>query len=799
MASRRKVTEDRPPYKRPRYAPLARASEDLDETGTDEDKDILKQARARWAQSDSKDSKQRTRERDDLSYYQGDTQWPENARMMRSGEAAQGIPATPARPTLVFNKVREPVKQIGAEQASADLAFELVPADDFGHPSPITEAEIELREGLVRRIQRESHAQDARAWAANRAAIAGRGYYRLTTKYVDVYDPAAPPTVAMLDQDIVIDRIFDGSAVRIDPLHEQPDASDADWSFVVSRRSFRDLEAEYPDKMTRYAGLSDNAWSELASDAPDWYGDGDDSDDDTTNDDVRSLQVADYYRIVPKGRTLVHLTDGGVAWQDQLPEGASVRAEGRRIVTRTCEWIKMTGHCVLDRTEWPAPWQPVLQILGDALQPFDTEKRVEGVVRSARDAQTALNYVGSKAVEMIGWTPIPPLMVADGQIDDWLAWYQQANVRAVPVLFYKTKDRDGNVVGPPSRPNIDTNLAPIMSGFAMLDQMIKATTGVPDPMMGNVDPSLKSGKAIQAVVEQGKRTTGVYTENYVRTMTHEGRMINWLLPTIYGRKDRLLRMMTPRGEAQQVSLGTAPQQQTGPSSGGQPDPGVYTLTPGASFNVAVKVSKNRETRQQQEAAILGELATARPELLSVFGDELFDNLESLPGHRELAQRMRVMLDPRVLALISGQTPPPPELMARIEQAEGLANAVQQENAQLKAVIGSKQVEKQADLARAEMDNATKIEIAKIDAGTKLTIADLQATVKQATEALRIQAEQMRTIVEQAQEVRLSQHEAGHAHGLQADQHDHERRESDKAHEQAKETIALTPSPTSSPE
>jgi len=51
-------------------------------------------------------------------------------------------------------------------------------ADDFAAlTGPGDGNRNELREGLIRRIQRESEAQDARSWAFARAVIAGRGYY----------------------------------------------------------------------------------------------------------------------------------------------------------------------------------------------------------------------------------------------------------------------------------------------------------------------------------------------------------------------------------------------------------------------------------------------------------------------------------------------------------------------------------------------------------------------------------------------------------------------------------------------
>ena len=149
------------------------------------DTDLLKKARERFKLADDADSAQQQREREDLSFYAGE-QWPADIRASRQGQQPiSGMPAVPARPTLVINKVREPVRQIQNQVRGSDIGIELVPADDFGDLG-ITpdDTEVTLREGLIRRIQRESQAQDARQWAADRAFIAGRGYYLVMTRFV---------------------------------------------------------------------------------------------------------------------------------------------------------------------------------------------------------------------------------------------------------------------------------------------------------------------------------------------------------------------------------------------------------------------------------------------------------------------------------------------------------------------------------------------------------------------------------------------------------------------------------------
>src|SRR5689334_16612153 len=194
-------------------------------------------ARARWALAEEADEKQRAREKQDLAFYDDD-QWPADVIASRTGNQPVGtLVNTPARPTITINKVRQSVQYVLNEERQADMGPELIPADDFSSDAPpASQQEITLREGLLRRIQRQSNAADARSWAFKRAVIAGRGYYLVTTKYVE------GPT---FDQDVTVERIYNQASVLLDPAHEQPDGSDAEWEFWGRDYSVDQYTAEF--------------------------------------------------------------------------------------------------------------------------------------------------------------------------------------------------------------------------------------------------------------------------------------------------------------------------------------------------------------------------------------------------------------------------------------------------------------------------------------------------------------------------------------------------------------------------
>jgi len=150
-------------------------------------KDFLKQIRARFKQGQEAEERQRELELEDIRFYNGE-QWDKDLLDTRKGQtigSGTGSQVVPARPSLTINKTREPVRQILNQERQSEMGVELVPADDWGGMTgEVDHTEIELREGLVRRIQRDSEAADARTWAFARAVQGGRGYWLVNTRYV---------------------------------------------------------------------------------------------------------------------------------------------------------------------------------------------------------------------------------------------------------------------------------------------------------------------------------------------------------------------------------------------------------------------------------------------------------------------------------------------------------------------------------------------------------------------------------------------------------------------------------------
>ena len=736
------------------------------------DKDVVKLARQRFTLAETTEQDQLKRELDDLRFY-ADDQWPSNIQASRAGQSgANGNPAIPARPCLVINKLRDPIRHVEAEAQQTDLAPEIVPADDFaGLVGPIDDTEIELREGLVRRIQRESSARDARNWAASRARIAGRGYYVVMTRYC---------SNRSMDQEIYVSGLYNQSTVRLDPSHEQADGSDAEWGFYGTTMSWEAYKAEHPDRASAPRSndqSSDNEeWRGLGDEAPDWF---------TGEGDTRSVRVMNYFYTEREAITLVELESGAVVDSRDLKKSDTVAKDEdgerieRRDVEKTIRWAKIDGAQILDETEWESPYIPIIKVVGEELQPYDKERRYQGMVRPARDAQFGFDVMATTEVEVALLAPKTPIIGYAGQFEGFEDAWDQANVRNIGRLEANAKTDQtppGTLLPLPSALQRTADIGTWDGLRNMFDQAIRATTGVPDATLGNVDPSVRSGRGIRALQDAASQGTSGYLANLVKSVTYEAKIINSLLYPIYGRRPgRMLQMMTGKHESTGVIVGKpfvrdAKERPIPYDAVQHPDqePKQYGLTEGVGFNVAIRVSKDYDTRRQEESSQLGELITANPALMTWFGDLFFENQDG-PGHKDCAERAKLMLDPRILASLNkGQSQVPPEVQAQLQQ-------LQQQNQQLAQIVNTKQAEQQGQIQQAQIKAQADAQKAQFEAQKQLEIeqlkADLQIRLKQMDNAKAIEVARIASandtehIAQEAAEERLStglEYQAEHA-------------------------------------
>src|SRR5512135_1993121 len=122
---------------------------------------LHEQALTQFKTTAEAETAQRKRELEDLKFadpIEPEDQWPKDALQSRSGMPATGtFPATPARPALTINKLRQPIQQVQAQMRQARLSLQFVPEGD-GSSQEVAAA----FEDLARAIQNDSRAHLAR-------------------------------------------------------------------------------------------------------------------------------------------------------------------------------------------------------------------------------------------------------------------------------------------------------------------------------------------------------------------------------------------------------------------------------------------------------------------------------------------------------------------------------------------------------------------------------------------------------------------------------------------------------------
>ena len=178
---------------------------------------------------------------------------------------------------------------------------------------------------------------------------------------------------------------------------------------------------------------------------------------------------------------------------------------------------------------------------------------------------------------------------------------------------------------------------------------------------------------------------------------------------------------------------------------------MYTLTPDANYNIVVKVTRAFDSRRDEEAAMVGDLISANPQLITWFGDLWLKNQDG-PGHTEMAERAKMMLAPPIQQMLAqqaqGQSPVPPAIQAQMQQLQQRLQDAEKLLQHAAQELQSDNAKHQTDLRKTQMEIESKERIAALDRETKITVAELGAKV-----------DRMSLFLEERARIGSQQHEA----------------------------------------
>ena len=339
--------------------------------------EIAGEGRKEYERCKSADAENRAESLEDIRFAKLGEQWPSEIKQQRLAEN---------RPVLTINKVLAFIRQVVNDARQNKPSIKVRPADSNGDPET-----AEVISGLIRNIEYTSNADVAYDTAAECAVTGGIGYIRVGVDYA--FDDA-------FDMDLKIERVLNPFSVIGDPESTSADGSDWNIAFVLDRVSKADFKRKCKGKAdVDFEGAS---WAEVSGD---WLDDG-------------GVMIAEWWTREEVDREIVMLSDGRVFGADQLEKDENLKLAlemGLITVekTRTTKTHKVmqriiSGLDVLEETEWPGRFIPIVPIYGDEFS-VEGKRYYRSLINQAKDAQRMFNYWRTTGTEMVALAPkVPP-------------------------------------------------------------------------------------------------------------------------------------------------------------------------------------------------------------------------------------------------------------------------------------------------------------------------------------------------------------------------------------------------------
>ena len=632
----------------------------------------------------------RQNELDDTKFGNADArngyQWPQNVLKQRQG----GNDSASERPCLTINKTRQHCLQIINDARQNKPQARVTPV---GGEATFESAQI--MEGVIRHIEYISNAQAAYDNATWGQVFGGIGYWRLVTDY------SGPDT---MDQDIYIRRIGNPRSVYIDPDCTEADKSDARFGFV-----FDDMPRDMFE--ATYSKFKDIVASDTLGNGDDWI----------TEDYVR---VAEYYYREEKHDELIALPQGPVRWSTlddaqreqvaQMEAMAGQKFNRRPISTPEIKWCKIAGHKIIEETDWPGKYIPIIPVIGEETV-IGGEMDRKGHVRALIDPQRMLNYWHSGAVEMVALAPKAPFIgpaAAFANIPQWAS----ANVKNYAFLAYNHVDEDGKDVPRPERSQPPEMPQAFLAGSKMAEEEMMLASGQYQAIMG-APSNETSGKAINARQRQGDNATYHYIDRLAGAIRNTARQLIDLIPKVYD-TPRVMKILAQDGSQTSVQIDpTHPQASSQTQDLDSPEfdaaqvAAIFNPTLG-EYDVMADVGPAYATARQEGFNALSQMMAQDPEAKMIVGD-LWAKMADFPLADQVAKRLKNMVPPQALG------GPSPQMVQMQQHFQQVAQQGQQQIEMLHTELQAakqKLADQSADLERKNYEAETNrmAAVGKID-------------------------------------------------------------------------------------
>lgn len=534
---------------------------------------------------------------EDLRFMAGD-QWSDDVRLRRN--AAR-------KPTFTFNRLPAFVAQIVGHRLQNETTIKVVA--DEGADTTVAQ----VREDLLRNIQKVSKAEKAYDNALLNCVICGIGNFKIALDY------RAPD---VWEQDIVIKPITDALAVVWDRMSREPTGKDATHvfeTFVVTKKQFK---KDYPwaqtaDWTTDFGWLNDttmNGW--------------------VTVDDVR---IVSYWRMCTEKRILALMTNGStVDITDRAQDPATlaevlVGQDGNPVIREVdmpyAEQYVCAGKDILEGPyRLPISRVPIFRVPGWEVQVGAWRHRW-GLVRFLKDPQRLHNYWRSIIGEKLLSTPRAVWLATQEAVTGRESAFRASHISDDPLLIW-----NGEGGQEPHRVEPAQIQDALIGEAEMTNQDLKDISNIHEANLGMPSNEV-SGAAIMARQRVSDTGTVIYHENLNDAIEECGRVCDELIPFTYD-TPRVIKTLGSDGK------------DTAQVINDEFNPNSIDITAGR-YLVSVTTGPSYATKRiETTAAMLATLQVA-PQMFQYIADLWVEN-QDWPGAEEIARRLRLAMDPSML-------------------------------------------------------------------------------------------------------------------------------------------------------
>lgn len=535
------------------------------------------------------------------------------------------------KPCYTFNRVIGPVNIVVADMRQTRPSGKVRPASDGA-----TEAVADIYGGLCRSIEQSSRADQIYKEQYKYAVAGGYGAWWIMPEYMaDDGDDA-------FKQVLRLNNIPNPQTVVWDPECNDPCAGDANKAMVAERISDDKYKATY-------GGVSGLGTSlNFSRDSYGWFTD-------------KEVRIADYFERIPTEKMIAQMTDGTVVdYDDKLKalekhfdetptkDGQGVTSahhqvnrvaknkDGSPLVRKTIAWkvlwLKCDGSNILAGPHI-YNWKriPIVRCPGRYVN-IEGRKKLQSLVRHAKDAQRSYNSRASDMIERSALIPKAPYLVTKTMISGYENEWNQANTVSRPYLPYNLDPQAKESGGMPYRtPPIDLPQgAMALAQMAMQD--IQATTGYFDPAIGNAeDMNRVSGKALVQHTRRSDLGSFEFVDGFGAALQLTWEIMIDMIPTVMD-TEQIVRTIGHDGIEKLVTV----------NQGQEGSDDILNDLKNGRYDCTVTIGPSFQTARQETLDTLIAAAEAIPQVGSLCPDLLAKNIDS-PDAVEMARRLRIPL------------------------------------------------------------------------------------------------------------------------------------------------------------